>query len=248
MLGVGHATISRRLHELGKRWVVRKWVPHLLTEANKITRFNVCVQLLARQKKKSFLHHIVTGDETWIHYENPSVKKHWLTPGTLAPSQPVRNLHGKKAMLCVWWDQRGILYYELLPQGQTINADHYSNQLRRLHNEIAQKRTLNNDDIILLHDNAKPHVAKLTRRTIEELGWEVLAHPPYSPDLAPSDFHLFLSLKDNLRDVAFKNTGEVENWVQQYFASKPDSFYYRGIQKLPERWSKAIAADGEYFE
>lgn len=127
-------------------------------------RLNTCIELLARYKRSPFLQFIVTGDKTWVYYENPTQKKHWLSPGTSAPSQPKRNLHPKKALLCVCWDQRGILHYELLQEGQTINADRYSAQLRRLSTSIAQKRA-QRDGIILLHDNAKPHVARSTRRT-----------------------------------------------------------------------------------
>ncbi len=46
----------------------------------------------------------------------------------------------------------------------------------------------------LLHDNAAPHTAKVTKETLESLGFRVLPHSPYSPDLAPSDFHLFRPL------------------------------------------------------
>ena len=247
VLGVDHSTIVRRLHELGKKLVVGKWVPHQLTEMNKIVRLNTCIELLARHNRSPFLQFILTGDESWVYYENPTQKKFWLSPNTSVPNQAKRNLHAKKALLCVWWDQRGIVHYELLPEGQTVNADRYSAQLRRVNAAIQQKRA-RRDRIILLHDNAKPHVAKTTRRIIEEFGWEVLAHPPYSPDLAPSDYHLFLSLKDNLRDVTFKSLEDAEKWVKEFFESKQDSFYYRGIQKLPERWEKAIAAEGDYFD
>jgi hypothetical protein len=51
-----------------------------------------------------------------------------------------------------------------------------------------------------LHDNARPHVASATRQQLEELGWTAIPHPPYSPDLAPSDLHLFRFLKNYLRN------------------------------------------------
>jgi len=48
--------------------------------------------------------------------------------------------------------------------------------------------------VILLHDNASSHTAKLIKETIEAFGWEILSHAAYSPDLAPFDYHLFASM------------------------------------------------------
>ena len=111
-------------------------------------------------------------------------------------------------MLCVWWDIKGIFYFELLQPKQTVNAQLYSQQLTRLDEKIREKRTgpgHGNRKVILLHDNARPHVAIETKETIIELGWEVMTHPAYSPDLAPSDYYLFRSLDHSLREkIVFK--------------------------------------------
>ncbi|KAG5318760.1 MOS1T transposase, partial [Pseudoatta argentina] len=64
----------------------------------------------------------------------------------------------------------------------------------RLSRALEEKRPLyaqRHDQVILLYDNARPHVAKPVKTYLETLKWEVLPHPPYSPDIAPSDFHLF---------------------------------------------------------
>ena len=72
-------------------------------------------------KKKSFLHRIVTGDEKWIYFQNPKRKKSWVDPAQ--PSTSSRpNCFGRKTMLCVWWDQKGVIYYELLKPDETVNA------------------------------------------------------------------------------------------------------------------------------
>ena len=81
--------------------------------------------LLERHKKKSFLHRIVTGDEKWIHYDNPKRKKSFGKPGQPAKLTAKPNIHGAKVMLCIWWDQKGVLYYELLKPGETINGERY---------------------------------------------------------------------------------------------------------------------------
>jgi len=76
--------------------------------------------LLARHKRKGFLHRIVTGDEKWIHYDNPKKKKSWGLSGHTSHRQP--NIHGKKLMLCIWWDQLGVVYYELLKSNETTGS------------------------------------------------------------------------------------------------------------------------------
>ena len=87
--------------------------------------------LLKRHKKKSLLHRIVTGDEKWIHYDNPNRKKLYVKSGQPAKLTANPNIHGAKVMLCIWWDQKGVLYDELLKPGETINGECYRTQLIR---------------------------------------------------------------------------------------------------------------------
>ena len=212
---------------------------------------NTCISLLARYKKKDFLWKIVTGDEKWIRYENPVNKKQWLNPGQASKNTPKPDIHGKKVMLCVWWDLKGIIHYEVLEPKQTVNSDVYSQQLRRLSEKIREKRSVpghGNRKVILLHDNARPHVALQTKETILELGWEVMPHSAYSPDLAPSDYYLFRSLQSSLSEKTFEKVEDIENYLDSYFCSKPQCFYRDGIRQLPIRWEKVIASQGNYFD
>ena len=90
---------------------------------------------------------------------------------------------------------KGVLYYELHPN-ETVNSDRYSQQLIRLNQEIERNRPFTGKGkrpVKLLHDNARPHVGKPVKETLLALSWEVLPHPAYSPDIAPSDYHLFRS-------------------------------------------------------
>lgn len=151
-------------------------------------------------------------------------------------------------MLCVWWDSQGVIYYELLKYGETITADKYCQQLDKLKQEIQRKRPqlARRGDILLQHDNARPHKAIVTQKKISDLGWEVLSHPSYSPDLAPSDFHLFRSLQNALDKKKFQTHEEIDSFLISFFESKPKIFYKNGIQKLIERWSIVIQNEGNY--
>ena len=174
-------------------------------------------------------------------------KKQWLDHEALCPKP---ELHRKKVMLCVWWDIKGVVYYEVLKPKETINADLYSKQLASLSVALESKRSYTGKGrrkVILLHDNARPHVAKTTQTTIERLGWEVLPHPAYSPDLAPSDYHLFRSIEHFFREKTFTDLQSLKKEVDQFFSTKPASFYHRGIHLLPEKWQMVITSEGNYF-
>ena len=80
-----------------------------------------------------------------------------------------------KVMLCIWWDQLGVVYYELLKPTETITGDR--TQLMRLSRALKDKRPQYNerhDKVILQHDNARLHVAKMVKTYLETLKWEVL--------------------------------------------------------------------------
>jgi arginine repressor len=72
-LGVNQSTISRRLKELGYVPKEGKYVPHVLTQYNMLQRSTIAASLYSRQRKKSFLHKIVTGDKIPIFFENQSL-------------------------------------------------------------------------------------------------------------------------------------------------------------------------------
>ena len=119
-------------------------------------------------------------------------------------------------MLCVWWDQKGVIYYELLKPGKTVNTERYRQQMIDLDQALREKRPeyqKRQHKVILLHDNAPSHTAKLVKETIKAFSWEILSHAAYSPDLAPSDYYFFASIGHALSDQHFTFYENVRKWL-----------------------------------
>ncbi|EGI57532.1 Mariner Mos1 transposase [Acromyrmex echinatior] len=119
----------------------------------------------------------------------------------------------------------------------------------RLSRALKEKRAhyySRHDKIILLHDNARPHVAAPVKTYIETFNWEVLPHSPYSPDIA--DYHLFRSLAHDLSEQHFTSYEDIKNWIDNWIASKDEAFFQRVIRMLPERWEKVVTSDGQYSQ
>ncbi|GBO21073.1 Mariner Mos1 transposase [Araneus ventricosus] len=135
--------------------------------------------------------------ERVISFQNQNNSR-W-SGGTHCPLQKQSfktTLSAHEIMCTVFWDRQGILLVEFLPRGETINAVRYCETLRKLRLAIQNKRRGKlGQDIVLLHDNARPHSAGVTQNLIQRFGWEQFDHPPYKYDLTPSDYHLFLNLK-----------------------------------------------------
>ena len=102
--------------------------------------------------------------------------------------------------------------------------------------------------VVLLHDNATPHTSVKTLEWLHKYNWEILQHPAYSPDLAPSDYHLFGPLKRELSGQGFTTDNELKDAVMQFFSQHDASFYRGGIMALVDRWDKCLNKFGDYVE
>ena len=101
-------------------------------------------------------------------------------------------------MLTVFWDSQGPVLDHYQEMDTTINSARYSEMLTDWLKPsiVSKRRGLLSKGVVWLHDNARPHLAGHTAETLRKLKFEVMAHPPYSPDLAPSDYHLFGPIKE----------------------------------------------------
>ncbi|UYV67479.1 hypothetical protein LAZ67_5000858 [Cordylochernes scorpioides] len=118
--------------------------------------------------------------------------------------------------------------------GETITGVMYCQKIDEIHQKLRRicPRLVNRKGPILLHDNGRPHVSMITRQKLNELGYETLDPPPYSPDLSPTDYHFLKHLANFLGEKCFKNQGDAETAFNAFIASTTPDFYKTGIYQL----------------
>ncbi|GFV65901.1 mariner Mos1 transposase [Trichonephila clavipes] len=162
---------------------------------------------------------MVTGDEKWVTYYNIVRERSWSKCGELVQMVAKPGLTARKVQMCNWWDS------------------------------LDQKRTeLSNRRGVVFHQgNVRPNTSVVTHQKLWEHSWEVLMHPPYSPDLAPSDYHFFLALQNFLSHNNLGSRDKWENRLLEVFANKDQDFNERGIMKPPLKWQQIIQQNGAYL-
>ncbi|GJQ83005.1 hypothetical protein Trydic_g15821 [Trypoxylus dichotomus] len=98
-------------------------------------------------------------------------------------------------MLSIWWNPKRVVYFELFPRNRTVHLDVCSQQYLKLDEAIEEEKLglVNRKGIVFRHDNARPRTSLTTRTRLSDY-WKIVLHPPYSPELAPSDYHSFRSV------------------------------------------------------
>ncbi|XP_026327857.1 histone-lysine N-methyltransferase SETMAR-like, partial [Hyposmocoma kahamanoa] len=217
LVGVSDTTILRILHDhLGMTKVSARWVPRMLTPPQKQQRIDASKHFLelCGAEPTPILEQIVTGDETWVHHFEPESKQEsmqWHKKGTPPPKKFKVSESAGKIMATVFWDCEGILLVDYKEKGVNITREYYARTLERLKEAVKEKRRGKwTKGVLLLQDNAPVHKSNVAMAALHKCGFQSLTHPPYSPDLAPSDYYLFPNLKKDLRGNKFRDDEEVK--------------------------------------
>jgi len=143
-------------------------------------------------------------DEAWLYHCDPETKQQsmdWRHKGPPPPPPQKKNpgpkIRWKSSRLSFFWDQDGIFFIDYLSKCQTINAEYYSSLLVQSKDILKEKRRGKfTKGVLFLHDNAPAHRALATQKKLAYLAFQChLDHPPCSPDMTPSDYHLLPVLK-----------------------------------------------------
>jgi len=191
------------------------------------------------------VHRFFTMDETWIHHYTPESKqqsKQWTEANCSAPKKTSSVPSAGKVMASVFWDAEGILFIDYLEKGKTITGEYYSSLLTRQDDNIREKRhSLQKKKITFHQDSAPAHKSVLAMGKLRDLHYELLEHPPYSPDFAPSDFYPFSKLKPFLAGQSCSSNQEAAAAVEGYFVDLRKNHYRDGIMALELCWNKCIS-------
>ena len=151
-------------------------------------------------------------------------------------------------MATVFWERKGILSIDWLPEKTTIKSDYYISELEEFRTVIKRERHGKLSKGIYSNMIMRCPMSAIKQRTLF-VAWDLnVFPPPYSSDLAPSDYWLFGEMKRPLRGKKFSNFKQLEWEKNHWVRGTPPKFFATGIDKLPGRWERCRKLKGEYIE
>ncbi len=253
LTGIKATSIQRILKiDLGLTRRAARLVPHMLTGPQEHDRMEICLQLLRRHHQdRRFLSRVIMMDESWVYQYDPLLKKQasqWLTKDDPRPFHCARERTVGKVLLVSFFDMKGLIHREFL-RNTNVNQTVFVGILQCMREALRVKRPKIWRNWWLHMDNASPHTGTMMTNYLILTGTRVLKHPPYSPDLAPSDFWFFRNLKKPLRGIQFPSLDALEEAVDEVISNIPSHDFKHCISVLwPRRWAWCVDAQGAYFE
>jgi histone-lysine N-methyltransferase SETMAR len=246
-LGVHPTTVHRILtEELELTRVNFRWIPHTLNDAQKAKRVEVAKILLKMLANATLaqLRLIITGDETWVYFSNPRSSM-WVGSDIPRPEKPKLTIGSKKVMITVFWSPVGMYLIEMLSPGERFTKQYFIDEiLAKLYNRICNTRPKKKTEDVFLHfDNARPH---LVDDILDQMEFTRLPHPPFSPDLAPTDFFLFGYMKHLLEGKEFESPEHLYSEVTKILQSIQKAMLQDAYLEWINRLRKCIELGGKY--
>ncbi len=166
-------------------------MPHALTTEQKEQCLNHVYNLIETIKSDpNFMDSIITGDKGWCFAYDAETKRQisiWCSANMPHSKKFLFQKSRVKTILTLFFDSKGVIYYEYVPEGQTVNATFYVQVLGHLCKCIVHVRSemWRDRKFFLLHGNACLHTAAIDQQFLSKKEVAQLGHPPYSPDLSP---------------------------------------------------------------
>ncbi|UYV78297.1 hypothetical protein LAZ67_16000889 [Cordylochernes scorpioides] len=239
------------INDLGMRRVAVKFVPKLLNCDQKQHRMNIADEMLDSVcDDPNLLQRVITGDEAWVYgydMETKAQSSQWKLPHEPRPKKARQVWSNVKVLLTVFFDCRGVVHHEFLPQGRMVNKEYYLQVMRKA---IRKKHPdlWKNKNWLLHHDNVPAHTSLLVRDLLSKNNTLMMLQPPYSPDLAPCDFFMFPKLKRPMKGQRYATLDEIKTTSKEELKNIFKNDFLKCFEDWKNRWHKCIISHGDYFE
>jgi histone-lysine N-methyltransferase SETMAR len=239
--------LTQVLHLKFRHW---RWIPHLLSDAQKVARVegaNSLRSALLTAKHQNW-NLFWTGDESWVLWDTQRSGS-WLEIDQELPVRVKQTIGARKSMLTVFFNPRRFAVVDLLPQGATFDADYFVAQvIRPLHalhstasGDIARRK------LCLHFDNSPCHTAHVVVDEMARLRCRRVPHPPYSPDLAISDFYLFGRIKGQLAGKTIMDENYLKSEIMEILGGISEDEVRRAFDHWIERCEWVENNRGDYY-
>jgi hypothetical protein len=225
-------------------------VPHLLTDDLKEKRKAIATLMLPylEAARNDGWKHFVTGDESWF-FLTTGPRRMWALSKDDVATKPRTEIQSKKFMFTIMWNPSGFYVIDRLPSGAKLNAFYYTtNILTPLQHCFFPKGRKPHGKRLVVHvDNCSVHRSRITELFMESHDMISMPHPPYSPDLAPSDFYLFGAVKQQLEHITVTDDDQFFEELHSIL----ESISREELRRVFDEWLQRIdiisQGDGSYI-
>ena len=213
-----------------------------------MSRVNLSKRLLSILERESQNNYnfIITGDESWFYLSTDHTTQ-WVPAGEEPSTRERKMIGSKKFMITIFWNPSGFHLIKILPEDAKFNGKYFIDEILDPIYEITTPlREEFGRNIILHYDNARPHTSRKVTDYLESHDIEKAPHPPFSPDIAPSDFYLFGYIKQKIAGRHFEDPEDLYSAVDDIFSEIPKGELMSVFETWKTRLKTVITSNGDY--
>lgn len=249
-------TVLRILRDdLNFKCVSTKWVPHELSEMNKTNRVTCCENLIEKYELRAASKRIIITDEKWFYARplgNLKTRRRWIGPHGDTPITPKRTMSDKKFLVLMAVSFDGLSHFKILDLNVTVNSIVYTDFLEEsliafnTYELRQQHRAIQWENVILQHDNARPHISDHTMRFLESKNCQLLHQAPYSPDLNVLDRMVFPKLEMKRCKISFQSQEDLQLFLDEELRTLTPDVMKNALEMLIVHCKSVIEYEGSY--
>lgn len=239
-LDLHESTVYRILtNDLGKKSFCARWVPYALTESQKLQRVNGAQQILREMNGN-----VLVIDEKFLYGKPHPPQQNVRSWGDSSADRPTLirlGMSAKKFHIIVGINFRGDHHFEVLEAGENVNSERYILFLKKIM-DVRREGTMT-----IMHDNARPHVSKLTTDFLSENNINRVFQPPYSPDMNLCDRYIFRNMEVDRKNMEFSDRASVSTYLANFLPQFSRHKLAREFTRLRQDLQKIIECKGDYL-